>query len=239
MRSVARETDLRPIDLVLPVSIRPGQGVREPIVNVPGAFETSADEALFDVSQAVRLGIETVLVHAPSGASNHEAAMSEAVRVFRREASVPLLIAEACSTGEAVAHARAGADAIVTSHDAEGGIRVIRTALDAAGFSATSLIAVGTSSQRLRRGAGEGADMLMVADASSRLDEVRSLEKETELPVLADQGTAAYARAMAAGARGWVDVERILTELLLAARRAGAKRIVSYHALACAASMQR
>ncbi|GAB3023546.1 porphobilinogen synthase [Oleiagrimonas citrea] len=56
-RALMRETVLTPADLILPVFVREGQGVREPVPSMPGVERVSIDELLRVGEQALSLGI--------------------------------------------------------------------------------------------------------------------------------------------------------------------------------------
>ena len=62
IRSLVRETVVRPGDLVLPLFVTEGTGVRRPVASMPGVEQTSADELLRDAEEAARLGIGAVLL---------------------------------------------------------------------------------------------------------------------------------------------------------------------------------
>ena len=46
MRSLVRETHLRPSSLIYPLFLCPGEGVRREISSMPGVFNLSIDEAV-------------------------------------------------------------------------------------------------------------------------------------------------------------------------------------------------
>ncbi len=56
-RALMRETVLTPADLILPVFVREGSGVREPVPSMPGVERLSIDELLRVGEQALELGI--------------------------------------------------------------------------------------------------------------------------------------------------------------------------------------
>ncbi len=62
VRSLVRETRLAPEQLVLPLFLRPGEGVREPVDALPGVDRCSPDEAERDVTEAVEAGVRAVLL---------------------------------------------------------------------------------------------------------------------------------------------------------------------------------
>jgi porphobilinogen synthase len=77
----------------------------------------------------------------------------------------------------------------------------------------------------------EGADVLMVKPAGPYLDVLRDLREATRLPLAAYQVSGEYAQIHAAAQAGWLDLERIRDESLLAIKRAGADMILTYFAL--------
>jgi porphobilinogen synthase len=76
----------------------------------------------------------------------------------------------------------------------------------------------------------EGADMVMVKPAMPCLDVIRAARERFELPLFAYQVSGEYSMLQAAIERGWLEAPRVVDESLLAIRRAGADRIVSYFA---------
>jgi porphobilinogen synthase len=62
MRALVRETTLEPGDLVYPLFICPGEGVRKPIGSMPGVFNVSVDEAVKEAEEAAALGIGGLLL---------------------------------------------------------------------------------------------------------------------------------------------------------------------------------
>lgn len=85
----------------------------------------------------------------------------------------------------------------------------------------------------------EGADMVMVKPALSYLDIIRSARDRVELPIVAYNVSGEYAMVKAAAEKGWIDGKRIMDEILLSIRRAGADLIITYHALEFARSWRR
>ena len=62
IRRMVRETRLSTDHLVLPLFVRPGQGVRKPIASMPGNFQLSVDELVEECREAAGLGIPAVLL---------------------------------------------------------------------------------------------------------------------------------------------------------------------------------
>ncbi len=83
----------------------------------------------------------------------------------------------------------------------------------------------------------EGADIVMVKPALAYLDVIRAVADSTDVPVAAYNVSGEYAMVKAAAANGWIDERRVLREILLGIRRAGAQMILTYHAKQVAADI--
>jgi porphobilinogen synthase len=83
----------------------------------------------------------------------------------------------------------------------------------------------------------EGADIVMVKPALAFLDVIRAVADATNVPVAAYNVSGEYAMVKAAAAKGWIDERRVLREILLGIRRAGAQMILTYHAKDVAADI--
>ena len=62
MRSLVRETHLRPGQMIYPLFLVPGEGVRKPIRSMPGVFNLSLDEALEEARACAALGLGGLLL---------------------------------------------------------------------------------------------------------------------------------------------------------------------------------
>jgi porphobilinogen synthase len=62
LRSLVRETHLRPGALIYPLFLVPGEGIRKPISSMPGVFNLSIDEALKEAEECARLGLGGLLL---------------------------------------------------------------------------------------------------------------------------------------------------------------------------------
>jgi porphobilinogen synthase len=62
IRALVRETVVRAQDLILPLFVVEGSGVRRAVGSMPGVEQTSQDELLRDAEEAARLGIGGVLL---------------------------------------------------------------------------------------------------------------------------------------------------------------------------------
>ncbi|MFC1823738.1 porphobilinogen synthase [Thermodesulfobacteriota bacterium] len=76
----------------------------------------------------------------------------------------------------------------------------------------------------------EGADMVMVKPALPNLDIIHRVRDECRLPLAAYNVSGEYSMVKAADQLGWIDGRRIMMEILLSIKRAGADLILSYFA---------
>jgi porphobilinogen synthase len=76
----------------------------------------------------------------------------------------------------------------------------------------------------------EGADILMIKPALAYLDVIKSLRESTDLPVACYNVSGEYSMVKAAGAKGWIDEQKVIMENMYAFSRAGANIIITYHA---------
>lgn len=76
----------------------------------------------------------------------------------------------------------------------------------------------------------EGADILMVKPALAYQDMIKSVKEQTNLPVAAYSVSGEYAMVKAAAMQGWVDEEKIISEMAVGAYRAGADIYITYYA---------
>ena len=76
----------------------------------------------------------------------------------------------------------------------------------------------------------EGADAIIVKPSLSYLDVLRAARERVDVPVVAYNVSGEYAMIKAAAQLGWIDERRLTLETMLSMKRAGADRIISYHA---------
>jgi porphobilinogen synthase len=106
LRALVRETVLEPGDLIYPLFICPGEGVRKEIGSMPGVFNLSVDEAVKEAEEAASLGIGGLLLFGlpefkdeqGSGAWEEGGIVQQGLRALRHsEAAKKLvLIADVC-----------------------------------------------------------------------------------------------------------------------------------------------
>ncbi|WP_191907794.1 porphobilinogen synthase [Nocardioides cynanchi] len=85
----------------------------------------------------------------------------------------------------------------------------------------------------------EGADLVMVKPALGYLDVVRRVRDAVDVPVAAYNVSGEYSMLEAAAARGWIDRERAILEMLTSIRRAGADVVLTYWAAEAARLLAR
>lgn len=77
----------------------------------------------------------------------------------------------------------------------------------------------------------EGADIVMVKPALAYLDIIKEVAESFDCPVAAYNVSGEYSMVKAAAANGWVEERKIVMENITAIKRAGARIIITYHAL--------
>jgi porphobilinogen synthase len=76
----------------------------------------------------------------------------------------------------------------------------------------------------------EGADIVMVKPALSYMDVISDVRENFDVPVAAYNVSGEYSLVKAAGKMGWVDEEKVMMEILISIKRAGADLILTYFA---------
>lgn len=77
----------------------------------------------------------------------------------------------------------------------------------------------------------EGADIIMVKPGLAYLDILQRAKQEFNVPLAIYNVSGEYAMVKAAAQKGWIDEARIVLEILLSMKRAGADIILTYHAV--------
>jgi porphobilinogen synthase len=104
LRALIRETTLDAGDLVLPLFIRPGKGVKKPISSMPGHFQLSVDEAVKTAGEAKKLGLPALILFGipdkkdekASGAYAADGIVQRAAKAIKDKHPELLLIADLC-----------------------------------------------------------------------------------------------------------------------------------------------
>ncbi len=106
LRALVRETSVEPGDLIYPLFICPGEGIRKEISSMPGVFNLSVDEAVREAEEAARLGIGGLLLFGlpetkdeqGTGAWEDEGIVQQGLRALKQSAAAKklVLIADVC-----------------------------------------------------------------------------------------------------------------------------------------------
>jgi len=104
LRDLVRETTLSVRDLILPLFVRPGKGVRKEIASMPGNYQLSVDFLVEEVGKASDLGIQAfILFGIPahkdatgSTATADDGIVQQALRALREAHKDVLLITDEC-----------------------------------------------------------------------------------------------------------------------------------------------
>jgi porphobilinogen synthase len=104
LREMMRETRLDPANLIYPLFVCPGEGVRREIRSMPGVFNLSIDELVKECEDARRIGVSSIIVFGlpeskdeqGSGAFAEDGITQRAIRAVKREAQDLVVIADTC-----------------------------------------------------------------------------------------------------------------------------------------------
>jgi porphobilinogen synthase len=115
MRSLVRETRLDPAQLILPLFVCPGEGVRREISSMPNQFQLSIDSFVRECEEVRGLGIGGVIVFglpeskddAASGAYDPDGIVQRALKAARSAVPGLLLITDVCNC-EYTSHGHCG-----------------------------------------------------------------------------------------------------------------------------------
>jgi porphobilinogen synthase len=178
LRSLVRETRLEPGQLIYPLFLCPGEGVRREIGSMPGVFNLSVDEAVKEAQEAAELGLAGLLLFGlpetkdeqATGAWDDEGIVQQGLRALKATGAAKklVLIADVCLC-EYTSHGHCGV--VVERHSPDGdGYEVENDAsVDILGRTAASL-------------ARAGADIVAPSDMmDGRVAEIRRALDEAEL----------------------------------------------------------
>ena len=104
VRQLVRETTISPGNLILPLFVRPGRGLREPIAAMPGQCQLSPDTLAEEVKQAADLGLGGVMLFGipekkdarGSDATSDSGIVAQALRAAKQAAPEFLLVTDVC-----------------------------------------------------------------------------------------------------------------------------------------------
>jgi porphobilinogen synthase len=106
LRALVRETTIDPGDLIYPLFLCPGEGIRKPVSSMPGVFNVSVDEAVKEAEEAASLGIGGLLLFGlpeskdehGTGAYDDEGIVQSGLRALKHSSAAKklVLIADVC-----------------------------------------------------------------------------------------------------------------------------------------------
>ena len=104
IRSLVRETDLAPGDLIQPLFVCPGKQVRQPIASMPGQFNLSVDEAVAEAQETHGVGVPAVILFGiperkddkATGAWDPEGIVQQAARAMKKAIPRLLVVGDVC-----------------------------------------------------------------------------------------------------------------------------------------------
>lgn len=104
VRRMVRETWVRPDDLILPLFVRPGAGVQEPVASMPGVYRWSVDRVVEPAREAFELGVPAVILFGlperkddeGSEAWADEGIVQQAIRRLKQELPELVVITDVC-----------------------------------------------------------------------------------------------------------------------------------------------
>ena len=73
--------------------------------------------------------------------------------------------------------------------------------------------------------------MIIAKPAMAYMDVIKEISLNYNIPIVAYNVSGEYAMVKAAAANGWIDEKKIVMENMTGLKRAGAKAIITYHAL--------
>lgn len=104
IRNLVRETDVKPGDLVYPLFVKNGEGIKDPIPSMPGQYHYSVDTLLKEIEEARSLGVRAVLLFGlpekkdavGSSAFDDDEAVQKAVRAIKDKLPDVVVITDVC-----------------------------------------------------------------------------------------------------------------------------------------------
>jgi porphobilinogen synthase len=265
IRKMVREHVISPDDLIYPLFVTFGKGVKKEISSMPNCYQESVDEVTRSAKDVHSLGIPSILLF---GIPEHkddvgsegyadDGVVQQAVRAIKDAVPDLYVITDVCmceytSHGhcgiirdgdvlndatlellqkEALSHARAGADMVAPSDMMDGRVAAIRDPE----FGDRRSYQMDPPNRRealkeVELDVEEGADIVMVKPALSYLDVISDVRDSFDLPVAAYNVSGEYSLVHAAARMDWIDYDRVMMEILVSIKRAGADLIITYHA---------
>ena len=104
VRRMVRETALAPSDFIYPLFVRHGEGVKQPIVSMPGQYQWSVDRLRDEAREIAALGIPAVVLFGipaskdATGSENYDpnGIVPQAIRAIKEAAPELIVISDMC-----------------------------------------------------------------------------------------------------------------------------------------------
>ena len=103
-RAMIRETRLAPEQMIYPLFVLPGKGVREPVPSMPGVFRLSVDQLAAEARDCLALGVRSALLFGlpdkkdglGSGAYARNGIVQQAIRELKNRAPEMTVVTDVC-----------------------------------------------------------------------------------------------------------------------------------------------
>ena len=103
-RAMIRETRLAPEQMIYPLFVLPGKGVREPVPSMPGVFRLSVDQLAAEARDCLALGVRSVLLFGlpekkdglGSGAYAKNGIVQQAIRELKNRTPEMTVVTDVC-----------------------------------------------------------------------------------------------------------------------------------------------
>src|SRR5512138_1130049 len=115
LRALVRETTLAPDDLIWPLFVLPGQGVRNPVKSMPGVFQLSVDELVAEAQAGYDAGVRAVILFGipetkdavGTSAWDEAGVVPRAIRALKEQVPGMVVMTDVCM-GEYTDHGHCG-----------------------------------------------------------------------------------------------------------------------------------
>ncbi len=105
LRNMVEETIIRPADLIMPLFVCPGEGVKNPIKSMPGNYQLSVDLMVEYCKNLYNKGVKSILLFGiPDSKDEHglvathdDAIVQRAIKAIKKEIPDLFLIADICN----------------------------------------------------------------------------------------------------------------------------------------------
>ena len=104
IREMVRETSLAPDDFILPLFVRPGEGIKKEVTSMPGVYQMSMDKLMEECNAAYSDGVRAILLFGipkhkdPMGTEAYDdnGIIPESIRALKSEITDLIVITDVC-----------------------------------------------------------------------------------------------------------------------------------------------